>query len=154
MGLWRHTGALQFSVCLRWNGDKPSRQRSWQTTVTGSLETITKKMGKHPGIVCDAPDKEETMFRGGFTVCKRYMMEARKNTQPLFFTSLHQIQAGCKWPITVWAQCCIVWYLNVCWWRVFVLICRSLVCAAMLMYDYPLKTDMETVRHLCVCVCV
>lgn len=30
--------------------------------------------------------------------------------------------------------------------------CRSLACAAMLMYDYPLKTDMETVRHLCVCV--
>lgn len=32
------------------------------------------------------------------------------------------------------------------------LFCRSLACAAMLMYDYPLKTDMETVRHMCVCL--
>lgn len=37
---------------------------------------------------------------------------------------------------------------------------RSLACAAMLMYDYPLKTDMETVRlsvcsfSVCVCVCL
>lgn len=41
--------------------------------------------------------------------------------------------------------------LNVC---VCVCVCfhRSLACAAMLMYDYPLKTDMETVRHMLVCV--
>lgn len=29
-----------------------------------------------------------------------------------------------------------------------VLFCRSLACAAMLMYDYPLKTDMESVRNM------
>lgn len=30
--------------------------------------------------------------------------------------------------------------------------CRSPACAAMLMYDCPLKTDMKTVRHLYDCV--
>ena len=54
---------------------------------------------------------------------------------------------------------CVYLWLDMC-----ALFCRSLACAAMLMYDYPLKTDMETVRHVClskcsfwclsVCVCV